>query len=154
LTYTRHCPKCFQGGFGTVSEVRAFNATMTEESESMDQDYVVAVSKQQNRNSSSFRSLYDDTETDLGELESRKFIADHCLRTVGGDARYAIKVLSPSTKQNPAMFLQGVIGMFFYVNAPKGCLGFWPNRSFHHSLTLALPRHGCRSSRTLESRTP
>lgn len=78
-----------KGGFATVSEVRAFvtaevdNATMGKKS-------------------------VDDEEVQAGKMESRKFIAEHCIRN-GGDARYAIKVLSPDVVAEPARFIQGII---------------------------------------------
>ena len=43
-------------------------------------------------------------------FESRLFIAEHCIRT-GGDARYAVKFLSPEVIANPAMYIQGITDM-------------------------------------------
>jgi serine/threonine protein kinase len=84
-----------KGGFGTVYEVRAFNA-------------VAKLSK-----SNSFRTLRDTTDDDevgAGEMESRKFISDHCIRN-GGDARYAVKGLSPEVIDDPSTFIQGIMDM-------------------------------------------
>jgi len=84
-----------KGGFGTVSEVRAFRVTP-------------GLTK--SHSTCSATKDRDDTEVDdaAGEMESRQFIAHHCLRH-GGDARYAIKVLSPEVVQDPALYLQGMI---------------------------------------------
>lgn len=43
-------------------------------------------------------------------MESRKFISDHCVRE-GGDARYAVKILSNEVVQNLPTFFQGTIDM-------------------------------------------
>ena len=43
-------------------------------------------------------------------MESRKFIADHCIRK-GGDARYALKILSTEVVADPGTFIQGSIDM-------------------------------------------
>ena len=43
-------------------------------------------------------------------MESRKFISDHCIRK-GGDARYALKILSPEVISDPGMCIQGSIDM-------------------------------------------
>ena len=86
-----------KGGFGTVSEVRAFRVTP-------------GLTKSHSTRSAT--KDRDDTEVDdtTGEMESRQFIAQHCLRH-GGDARYAIKVLSPEVVKDPALYLQGMIDM-------------------------------------------
>jgi serine/threonine protein kinase len=84
-----------KGGFGTVYEVRAFNA-------------VAKLSK-----SHSFRTLRetgDDEQVGAGEMESRKFISEHCIRN-GGDARYAVKGLSPEVIADPPTFIQGIMDM-------------------------------------------
>lgn len=52
----------------------------------------------------------EDEEVGIGETESRKFIADHCIRK-GGDARYALKILSPEVIDDPKMFIQGIMDM-------------------------------------------
>mmetsp|Transcript_10720 Transcript_10720/g.29538 ORF Transcript_10720/g.29538 Transcript_10720/m.29538 type:complete len:422 (-) Transcript_10720:184-1449(-) len=88
-----------KGGFGTVSEVRSFK--------------VKGVS-QANRFKASRRNLMgdhqDDAKVNEGEMESRHFIAEHCVRA-SGDARYALKILSPEVVKDTAQFLQGVIDM-------------------------------------------
>lgn len=40
-----------------------------------------------------------------------QFIATHCLREDSGDARYAIKVLSPENLKDPVKFIQGILDM-------------------------------------------
>lgn len=85
-----------KGGFGTVSEVRAFA-------------HEGASSNKGSQRSLSRRDL-SETEVDTGEMESRAFIAEHCIRN-GGDARYAVKVLSPEVIADPARYLQGIIDM-------------------------------------------
>jgi serine/threonine protein kinase len=87
-----------RGGFGTVCEVRAFDAG----------DGATL------RKSRSFpRMLRDDVDDDVvsvGDIESRKFIAEHCIRN-GGDARYAVKQLSKDILEDPKKYLRGVIDM-------------------------------------------
>jgi len=99
-----------KGGFGTVSEVRAFDcrsdtvATTNRNSNGMRKEGSV-------RNTSSKALVEDiDSEVDEGEKESRAFIAEHCLRH-GGDARYAVKVLSPEVIQDVALYIQGMVDM-------------------------------------------
>jgi serine/threonine protein kinase len=83
------------GGFGTVYEVRAF-----------DERFV--------RRRRSFRPHrdhhVDDAQVSAGDFESRKFIAEHCIRN-GGDARYAVKQLSKDVLEDPKKYIQGVIDM-------------------------------------------
>lgn len=43
-------------------------------------------------------------------MENKKFIAEHCLRN-GGDARYAVKFLSPEVVSNTALYIQGMMDM-------------------------------------------
>jgi serine/threonine protein kinase len=74
-----------KGGFGTVKEIKMIQT---------------AVSKSEAGSPS-------DGEQ---EQQDKKFIADHCIRE-GGDARYAIKALSPEIKSDSDKFLQGVIDM-------------------------------------------
>ncbi|KAG7347360.1 serine/threonine protein kinase [Nitzschia inconspicua] len=93
-----------KGGFGTVYEVRGFKANFE----------FLSTSK---RLLMSTRNLmgnvdapYEDEEVEAGQMESRKFISDHCLRS-NGHARYAVKFLSPTTVEDPASFIQGIIDM-------------------------------------------
>ena len=74
-----------KGGFGTVKEVKMIQTAVSNPEASSPSD---------------------------GEQEQqdKKFIADHCIRE-GGDARYAIKALSPEIKSDSDKFLQGVIDM-------------------------------------------
>lgn len=74
-----------KGGFGTVSEVRSFQVT--------DQD-----------------EKKEEADAEKEQQESRLFIAEHCIRD-GGDARYAIKVLSPEVVADPPRYLQGILDM-------------------------------------------
>jgi serine/threonine protein kinase len=82
-----------KGGFGTVYEVRGFEAGKP------------AVTK---RNSTG--NLDAEDKVGSGEMESRKFIADHCI-CKRGNARYAAKFLSPEVIANPPTFIQGIMDM-------------------------------------------
>jgi serine/threonine protein kinase len=86
-----------KGGFGTVYEVRGFEAGK-------------AVPVKKGVSSSNLVPGLDDDEVQVGEMESRKFISDHCLRN-NNDARYAVKFLSPNIVDDPANFIQGIIDM-------------------------------------------
>lgn len=77
-----------KGGFGTVYEVRGFEAGRP----------------------SIVEKGIDDDENPMGGMESRQFIADHCIRK-GGDARYALKILSPEVIDDPGTFIKGIIDM-------------------------------------------
>ena len=77
-----------KGGFGTVKEVRAFNIGTLR---------------------SSKKGSGPDAVADDG-VESRKFIAEHCIRN-GGFARYAVKYLSPEVVDDPAMYIMGITDM-------------------------------------------
>jgi serine/threonine protein kinase len=85
-----------KGGFGTVYEVRGFEAGK-------------AVPIKKGRSNRNLHGDNDD-EVQMGEMENRKFIADHCLRS-NNDARYAVKLLSPNIVDDPASFIQGIIDM-------------------------------------------
>jgi serine/threonine protein kinase len=50
----------------------------------------------------------NDPAVEQGEMESRKFIAEHCIRK-GGDARYAAKFLSQEVIDNPPTFIRGIM---------------------------------------------
>jgi serine/threonine protein kinase len=79
-----------KGGFGTVVEVSSFKIA----------------------NTSLTKNVRDDDE-DEG-MENKKFIAEHCLRKGGnskGDARYAVKYLSPEIANDPARLIQGVMDL-------------------------------------------
>ena len=80
-----------KGGFGTVYEIRGFHTG-------------------EGSTSHLSASEPEDIMPDGGDMESRQFIADHCLRK-GGHARYAAKILSPSTVADPALFCQGIADM-------------------------------------------
>jgi serine/threonine protein kinase len=82
-----------KGGFGTVYEVRGFEAGNK-----------TSLSK-----AGSARKLDpDESEVDAGEMESRKFISDHCIRK-GGDARYAVKFLSKEVIDDPPTYIQAIM---------------------------------------------
>jgi len=98
---TDHFPKFFKselvmgkmlgkGGFGTVMEIRGFN--------------VAGVAAKKGKKGQ------DDDEMAHGGMENKKFIAEHCLRN-GGDARYAVKYLSPEVVSDTARFIQGMMDM-------------------------------------------
>ena len=77
-----------KGGFGTVSEIKMIQVAGT-----------------------TSNSVGGDQEGDIGQKQQdKKFIADHCIRE-GGDARYAIKALSPEIKSDGQKFFQGVLDM-------------------------------------------
>jgi serine/threonine protein kinase len=86
-----------KGGFGTVYEVRGFESGK-------------AVPTKKLVSSRNVIAGLHDEEVERGELESRKFIADHCLRN-NNDARYAVKFLSPNVVGDPPNFIQGIIDM-------------------------------------------
>lgn len=93
-----------KGGFGTVYEVRGFKANF----ERISTSKLLAMST---RNLlGNLDNTDDDDEVMTGEMESRKFISDHCLRK-NGDARYAVKFLSPSTIADLGLFIQGIMDM-------------------------------------------
>jgi serine/threonine protein kinase len=93
-----------KGGFGTVYEVRGFKANFEKISRSK---RLVMSTRNLMGNDYDFD---DDEVVQAGEMESRKFISDHCLRS-NGHARYAVKFLSPTTVEDPANFIQGIIDM-------------------------------------------
>ena len=80
-----------KGGFGTVSEIKSITCasarTGTQDSVPQEED--------------------GDIEQ---KHQDKQFIADHCIRE-GGDARYAIKALSPEVKSDDDLYIQGVIDM-------------------------------------------
>ena len=102
-----------KGGFGTVSEVRAFDCRSDATTwATTNRTNKTSLRKEGSaRNTSSKALVADiDSEVDEGEKESRAFIAKHCLRH-GGDARYAVKVLSPEVTQDVALYIQGMVDM-------------------------------------------
>mmetsp|Transcript_18852 Transcript_18852/g.30884 ORF Transcript_18852/g.30884 Transcript_18852/m.30884 type:complete len:444 (-) Transcript_18852:145-1476(-) len=74
-----------KGGFGTVSEIKLIRCDGTQVE----------------------REAKEDDEQ---AQQDKKFIADHCIRD-GGDARYAIKKLSPEVTSDANKFFQGVLDM-------------------------------------------
>jgi serine/threonine protein kinase len=95
-----------KGGFGTVYEIRAF--------------LIPGVEQPKRKKSSTSKGSDEDrmSETDMDmtdsgrmkDQESRKFIAEHCLRN-NNDARYAVKMLSPEIVANQGLLLQGMMDM-------------------------------------------
>jgi serine/threonine protein kinase len=84
-----------KGGFGTVLEVRGFHIENQNTNSQL---------KGQSRSKS-------DEEVSSGKMESRKvFIADRCFRD-GGDARYAVKTLSPEILKDHKIFFQAMADM-------------------------------------------
>ncbi|CAJ1951852.1 unnamed protein product [Cylindrotheca closterium] len=95
-----------KGGFGTVYECLSFDAKTKSRKQGGGLTTMSAV-----RNSFSLGAKQVvDEEADQGQMESRKFIADHCIRK-GGDARYALKILSPEVVNDPGELIQGSIDM-------------------------------------------
>jgi serine/threonine protein kinase len=93
-----------KGGFGTVSEVRVFNAGAN-----------VKANIKAKHTSDEKMGKEDPTETETEvegevEMQGRQFIAEHCIRK-GGDARYAIKMLSKEIKKDQPLSIQGMADM-------------------------------------------
>jgi serine/threonine protein kinase len=82
-----------KGGFGTVYEVRGFNAGSKP-----------AGGKRGGK------GAQDDAEVLDGEMENRNFISEHCIRN-GGDSRYAVKFLSKEVVDDPPTFIQAIMDM-------------------------------------------
>lgn len=92
-----------KGGFGTVYECLSFDANLKS-------NKVSSSSSTGLRRASSSKDFSDEDEVEQEQKESRQFIADHCIRK-GGDARYALKILSPEVVNEPRIFTQGSIDM-------------------------------------------
>jgi serine/threonine protein kinase len=85
-----------KGGFGTVYEIRGFEAGNR---------------KSLSEAGSAARKLDpDESEVDADEMESNKFISDHCIRE-GGDARYAVKFLNAEVIDDPPTYIQAIYDM-------------------------------------------
>ncbi|KAL3909831.1 MAG: hypothetical protein SGILL_007929, partial [Bacillariaceae sp.] len=89
-----------KGGFGTVYEVRGFHANFEK----------ISSTKKLKMSTRNLLGNEDDVEDEEVAVESRKFISDHCLRN-NGDARYAVKFLSPNVVADAATFIQGIMDM-------------------------------------------
>lgn len=103
--------------FGTVFEIRAVDVSGGKSSDGKGEDSTSVVPAHGpgglghaiSRSTRSFaRYNREDSEVSMGEFESRKFIAEHCMRN-NTDARYALKKLSPEVVKDPALNLQGMI---------------------------------------------
>jgi len=101
-----------RGGFGTVCEVHGFDASkLSPKPPSLKKKIAASTRKLMTSTSDLVEDEVDDDEAQqAGQAEYRKFIADNCTRK-NGDARYAIKFLSPGTAKDPGMFIQGSIDM-------------------------------------------
>lgn len=55
-------------------------------------------------------TIKNAADDDNWEIEERQFIAGHCRRE-NGDARYAIKLLSPQVVKDSGLFIQGIYDM-------------------------------------------
>lgn len=89
-----------QGGFGIVYEVRGFH---------------VDIANKPTVKGRSFRNLMagnrePDKQVETGQVESRAFIAEHCIRN-NGDSRYALKILSHHTVADPQLAFPGMLDM-------------------------------------------
>jgi serine/threonine protein kinase len=86
-----------KGGFGTVYEIRGFEA---------------GNKKSHSKAGSAAPRNFDpdESEVDIGEMESCKFLSDHCIRK-GGDARYAVKFLNTEVIDDPATYIQAIMDM-------------------------------------------
>jgi serine/threonine protein kinase len=82
-----------KGGFGTVYEVKGFNAG------------AMPVAGKRGA-----KGAQDDEELLDGEMENRNFISEHCIRN-GGDSRYAVKFLSKEVVDDPPTFIQAIMDM-------------------------------------------
>jgi len=89
-----------EGGFGVVSEIRAFSL----ESGNHHSD-----DKKDNNNKDEEEDDEFEFENDL-DMQGRQFIADHCLRN-DLDARYAIKILKPELASNENTLIKGLADM-------------------------------------------
>ena len=120
--------KLGEGGFGTVTEIRGFDLSMelhdssnsgrvSVSSSTRNGSFVKAPMTSLSRQStsatipdtSSVSSVEDTGSADI-EVQSRKFIARHCMKN-GKEARYAIKKLSPQTVQNCDKLARGLLDM-------------------------------------------
>lgn len=79
-----------KGGFGTVSEIKLIKCDATPTEGGIEREA-------------------KEEEAEQAQ-QDKKFIADHCIRD-GGDARYAIKKLSPEVTSDANKFFQGVLDM-------------------------------------------
>jgi serine/threonine protein kinase len=113
-----------KGAFGVVYVVNGFDHNI---------NYIPSDSNSQTGRPESITSIHEETDeedstentTDL-EMESRKFIAEHCYRKNGEDPRYAIKQLQPNIKT----LFQGILDL----NAETRFLSSLP----HHSNIIKL----------------
>jgi serine/threonine protein kinase len=92
-----------KGGFGTVYEVRAFLIAGAPPPPSKR-------SSKSKKKSSQLDMLAELEIEESPEQANRSFIAQHALRD-NGDARYAVKMLSPEIVADPGLFIQGMMDM-------------------------------------------
>jgi serine/threonine protein kinase len=96
------------GAFGTVFEITGFVTSTCNIFPAAPSSNKILALVQSLRVGSSMKK--DDDERAQDDHESRRFIAEHCIRK-GGDARYAIKVLSPETLADKDLLTQGIADM-------------------------------------------
>jgi serine/threonine protein kinase len=110
-----------QGSFGLVREIKAIHIIQGSSHNNNNN-----TTKQSTRRGGGNRRVSDksllntsrhrpppliDEEVEFGDMESKCFIAHHCLRQ-DGDARYAVKTLRPQLHEdNIPKFLQGILDM-------------------------------------------
>jgi hypothetical protein len=99
-----------KGGFGTVYEVRGFDASSSNAEQQTATGATTTTLQRAVSERGTVRGKVDDVELQADQMESRKFIAEHCVRN-SGVARYAAKFLSPEVVNDPASFIQGVTDM-------------------------------------------
>jgi len=96
-----------KGGFGTVSEIRAFVMNGKKVQVNTRKGFSDDLEETEYYDPSNTNSSSDATKA---QQDARTFIAQHCLRN-NSDARYAIKMLSPEVVKDKGMFVQGMMDM-------------------------------------------
>ena len=94
-----------RGGFGIVNEI---SSVAVKQSSQALKASTSANRKVPGRQPS---CLDGDDELDFEDTQDKAFIAEHCLRAEGKDARYAIKYLAPEVKRDPNKFVQATMDM-------------------------------------------
>jgi serine/threonine protein kinase len=94
-----------KGAFGTVSEIRAFDAL------SRRKDRIQALLKLSQSQRRMAEAEAEGEETERGQKESREFISQNCIRAKSGDCRYAVKKIRADVLDDPGRFLQAITDM-------------------------------------------
>jgi serine/threonine protein kinase len=68
----------------------------------------------------------DDTEEEDAQAQGRLFMAQNCLRQKTGEARYALKKISPASTRDPSHFMQSMIDMATETRLLSS-IGYHPN---------------------------